>query len=179
MSPRATRPPKEGPAQPSTRRRPSLPTPGTEGGRHRRHLAERAAAPDSGVASTVDAAAAETSREPISWIEMSQPAASVPHMAMPKLMGQPAYARPPRPLAVETPRPLDPDDLPIEAFRSEEDQQLAARLASRGADLRRRPGSRRSVRRASAGCGASPGGSWGAADPTMAAGLVGGGVAQR
>ena len=135
MSPRATRPPKEGPAQPSTRRRPSLPT------RGRKTAADGAtAATDSGVASTVESVAAETPREPISWIEMSQPAASVPHMAMPKLMGQPAYARPPRPLAVETPRPLDPDDLPIEAFRSEEDQQLAARLASRGADRNDVPG---------------------------------------
>ena len=136
MSPRATRPPKEGPAQPSTRRRPSLPT--TRG---RKAAAANGASPsgagatDSGVASTVDATATETTREPISWIEMSQPAASVPHMAMPKLIGQPAYARPPRPLAVETPRPLDPDDLPIEAFRSEEDQELAARLARRSADF--------------------------------------------
>jgi len=82
---------------------------------------------------TIDPAVAEPPRQPISWLEMSQPAAAVPHMAMPRLMGQPAYARPPRPVAVETPRPLDPDDLPIEAFRSEEDQQLAARLA-RGAN---------------------------------------------
>jgi hypothetical protein len=127
LSPRATRPPKEGPAQPSTRRRPSLPTRGRKAAAN----GASAGAPDPGIASTVDTAATETPREPISWIEMSQPAASVPHMAMPKLMGQPAYARPPRPLAVETPRPLDPDDLPIEAFRSEEDQQLAARLARR------------------------------------------------
>ena len=127
MSPRATRPSKEGPAQPSTRRRPSLPT------RARKAAAANGSSP--GAAGTVDAAATEKPREPISWIEMSQPAASVPHMAMPKLTGQPAYARPPRPLAVETPRPLDPDDLPIEAFRSEEDQELATRLARRGAEL--------------------------------------------
>ncbi len=123
MSPRATRPPKEGLAQPSTRRRSPLPTRG------------RKAAAGNGVspapASTVEPTASETPRGPISWIEMAQPAASVPHMAMPRLIGQPAYARPPRPLAVETPRPLDQDDLPIEAFRSEEDQRLAARLASR------------------------------------------------
>jgi len=79
-----------------------------------------------------EAAAQETASAPISWVAMAQPAPSVPHMAMPRLMGQPAYARPPRPLAVETPRPMDPDDLPIEAFRSEEDRELAARLA-RGA----------------------------------------------
>ncbi len=121
MSPRATRPPKEGPAQPSTRRRPSLPA------RGRKAAAANGASPAAG--SGAEPAAAETPREPISWIEMAQPAASVPHMAMPRLMGQPAYARPPRPLAIKTPRPLDPDDLPIEAFRSEEDQQVAARLA--------------------------------------------------
>ncbi|HTS15616.1 MAG TPA: hypothetical protein VMH24_08100, partial [Candidatus Sulfotelmatobacter sp.] len=81
---------------------------------------------------TPDPTLPEAVRPPISWVEMTQPAPSVPHMAMPRLMGQPAYARPPRPLAVETPRPIDPDDLPIEAFRSEEDQALAARLV-RGA----------------------------------------------
>ncbi len=123
MSPRATRPPKEGPAQPSTRRRPTLPTRGRK--------AAAANGASAAAAGTAEPGAAEAPREPISWIEMAQPAASVPHMAMPKLMGQPAYARPPRPLAIATPRPLDPDDLPIEAFRSEEDQQLAARLANR------------------------------------------------
>ena len=46
-------------------------------------------------------------------------------MAMPQLMGAPAYARPPR-LAVESPRPLDPDDLPIQALRSPEDEALLA-----------------------------------------------------
>ena len=44
-------------------------------------------------------------------------------MAMPQLMGAPAYARPPR-LAVESPRPLDPDDLPIQALRSPEEEAL-------------------------------------------------------
>lgn len=43
------------------------------------------------------------------------------HMAMPQLMGAPAYARPPR-IVAETPRPLDPDDLPIEAMRGPEDE---------------------------------------------------------
>ncbi|HXR26970.1 MAG TPA: hypothetical protein VN771_03840 [Candidatus Baltobacteraceae bacterium] len=121
MSPRATRPPKEAAAQPSTRRRPALPTRG-----------RKAAAANGASAEAAGAANAQATREPISWIEMTQPAASVPHVAMPKLMGQPAYARPPRPLAVESPRPLDPDDLPIEAFRSEEDQRLAAQLARHG-----------------------------------------------
>ena len=47
------------------------------------------------------------------------------HMAMPHLMGQPAYARPPRPLASLTPRPFDPDDLPLEAFRTHEERDAA------------------------------------------------------
>jgi hypothetical protein len=46
-------------------------------------------------------------------------------MAMPQLMGAPAYARPPR-LVVESPRPLDPDDLPIQALRSPEEEALLA-----------------------------------------------------
>lgn len=46
-------------------------------------------------------------------------------MAMPQLMGAPAYARPPR-LVVESPRPLDPDDLPIQALRSPEEHALLA-----------------------------------------------------
>jgi hypothetical protein len=52
------------------------------------------------------------------------------HIAMPRLMGQPAYARPPRPVAV-APRPLDPDDLPLEAFMSEDELEVAATLPGR------------------------------------------------
>jgi len=48
---------------------------------------------------------------------------TVRFMAMPQLMGAPAYARPPR-IVEETPRPLDPDDLPIAAMRSPEDEAL-------------------------------------------------------
>ena len=48
---------------------------------------------------------------------------TVRYMAMPQLMGAPAYARPPR-IVDETPRPLDPDDLPIAAMRSPEDEAL-------------------------------------------------------
>lgn len=49
------------------------------------------------------------------------------HVALPKLVGAPAYARPNRP--VEPPeRPLDPDDLPIEVDRSPEEQALVARI---------------------------------------------------
>jgi hypothetical protein len=47
------------------------------------------------------------------------------HVALPKLYGAPAYARPPRP-APEVQRPLDPDDLPIEAVMTDEERELAA-----------------------------------------------------
>ena len=49
------------------------------------------------------------------------------HVALPKLYGAPAYARPPRPAAVAQ-RPLDPDDLPIEAVQTDEERELAASL---------------------------------------------------
>jgi hypothetical protein len=49
------------------------------------------------------------------------------HVALPKLYGAPAYARPAPPVE-ETPRPLDTDDLPIEAFRTSEEQELAQTL---------------------------------------------------
>jgi hypothetical protein len=40
--------------------------------------------------------------------------------ALPRLYGAPAYHRPPRPLAAPVARPFDPDDLPIEAVRTED-----------------------------------------------------------
>jgi hypothetical protein len=49
------------------------------------------------------------------------------HIALPKLYGAPAYARPAPPVD-ETPRPFDPDDLPIEAAQTEEERELAANL---------------------------------------------------
>ncbi len=49
------------------------------------------------------------------------------HVALPRLYGAPAYARPPA-VAEATPKPFDPDDLPIEAFQSEEDRAFAATL---------------------------------------------------
>jgi hypothetical protein len=49
------------------------------------------------------------------------------HVALPKLFGAPAYARPARPLeAVE--RPVDPDDLPLELERTADEIELAARM---------------------------------------------------
>jgi hypothetical protein len=49
------------------------------------------------------------------------------HVALPKLYGAPAYARP-APIVEETPRPFDPDDLPIEAAQTDEERELAASL---------------------------------------------------
>ena len=52
------------------------------------------------------------------------------HVALPKLYGAPAYARPPS-VAATVAKPFDPDDLPIEAFQSEEDRAFAATLPAR------------------------------------------------
>jgi len=49
------------------------------------------------------------------------------HIALPRLYGAPAYARPAAPFA-HTPRPLDLDDLPIAAYMTDEEIQLIARL---------------------------------------------------
>jgi hypothetical protein len=49
------------------------------------------------------------------------------HIALPKLYGAPAYARPPR-IAPKTRLPLDPDDLPIAAVQSDDERALLASL---------------------------------------------------
>jgi hypothetical protein len=49
------------------------------------------------------------------------------HVALPKLYGAPAYARP-APIVDESPRPFDPDDLPIEAAQTPEERGIAANL---------------------------------------------------
>ena len=70
------------------------------------------------------------------------------HVALPKLYGAPAYARPPK-VAATIDRPFDPDDLPIEAFQSEEDRAFAATLSARAwapggiSDARQGDGNRR------------------------------------
>jgi hypothetical protein len=50
------------------------------------------------------------------------------HVALPKLYGAPAYARPVAPVADITPRPFDPDDLPIEAIMTDEEREIASSL---------------------------------------------------
>lgn len=49
------------------------------------------------------------------------------HVALPKLFGAPAYARP-APVVAVTPRPFSPDDLPIEAVMTDEEREIAASL---------------------------------------------------
>ena len=68
------------------------------------------------------------------------------HVALPKLYGAPAYARPAA-IVDETPRPFDPDDLPIEADMTDEEREIAASLPAHayapGGALRDRDGGRR------------------------------------
>ena len=53
------------------------------------------------------------------------------HGAMPKLYGAPAYARPPALPVDPVDKPFDPDDLPLEAERTNEDAELLEQLTSR------------------------------------------------
>ena len=48
------------------------------------------------------------------------------HIALPKLYGAPAYGRP---LDIE--RPFDPDELPLEAHRTDEEQEFVELLPAR------------------------------------------------
>lgn len=48
-------------------------------------------------------------------------------VALPKLYGAPAYARPPA-AVVPSPRPFDPDQLPLEVYQTEEELRFAAHL---------------------------------------------------
>lgn len=52
-----------------------------------------------------------------------------PYFAFPKLVGAPAYARPPR-VVPESDRPFDPDDLPIVAEMTDEERAFATGLQS-------------------------------------------------
>ena len=52
------------------------------------------------------------------------------HVALPKLYGAPAYARPPGPVATVA-RPFDPDDLPIDAFMTDDERDFASTLPAR------------------------------------------------
>jgi len=53
------------------------------------------------------------------------------HMALPKLYGQPAYARPTIVPVAPIERPFDPDDMPLEIAQTNEERELVAELAAR------------------------------------------------
>jgi hypothetical protein len=57
------------------------------------------------------------------------------HVALPKLYGAPAYARPPVAVA-PGPRPFDPDGLPLEVFLTEEEREASAYLGARTYEIR-------------------------------------------
>jgi hypothetical protein len=52
------------------------------------------------------------------------------HVALPRLVGAPAYARP-RVHAETKPRPFDPDEMPITAFQTEDERDLLESLPPR------------------------------------------------
>ena len=51
-------------------------------------------------------------------------------VALPKLYGAPAYARPPAPV-VPTARPFDPDLLPLQMYQTDEERAVSASLPAR------------------------------------------------
>lgn len=53
------------------------------------------------------------------------------HVALPKLYGAPAYARPKVIPVAETPRPFDPDDLPLQAYQTPDEQEWTSALPAR------------------------------------------------
>ena len=52
------------------------------------------------------------------------------HVALPRLYGAPAYARPAA-RVVTAPRPFDPDDLPIDAYMTDDEREFASTLPAR------------------------------------------------
>jgi hypothetical protein len=56
------------------------------------------------------------------------------HIAMPKLYGAPAYARPPVAPVNPIERPFDPDDLPLEAERSDDEEATGGEIQPRPYD---------------------------------------------
>ncbi len=70
-------------------------------------------------------------------------------VALPKLYGAPAYARPPAPVS-PTPRPFDPDQLPLAVFQTEDERRYADHLPAHAYVL----GSERGDRATTSGGGA-------------------------
>ena len=52
-------------------------------------------------------------------------------VVLPQLRGQPAYARPARPVVEATPRPFDPDDLPLDIDMTPDEREFAEALPAR------------------------------------------------
>jgi hypothetical protein len=53
------------------------------------------------------------------------------HVALPKLYGAPAYARPQVVPVQRAERPFDPDELPLEAVQTEEEREIARELTGK------------------------------------------------
>ena len=51
-------------------------------------------------------------------------------VALPKLYGAPAYARPPAPIQTSA-RPFDPDQLPLQVYQTDEERTIADHLPAR------------------------------------------------
>ena len=86
------------------------------------------------------------------------------HVALPKLYGAPAYARPPAVPVKPLERPFDPDELPLEAVQTDEERELARQLRRTGTGRRRVPSprhprtdTRRCCRAGRSGSAPSPG----------------------
>ena len=52
------------------------------------------------------------------------------HVALPRLFGAPAYARPAAPVAT-MPRPFDPDDLPLVVHQTEDEREFSSSISAR------------------------------------------------
>ena len=76
------------------------------------------------------AARASHPASPLSFLGVSCVATDEQHIALPQLYGAPAYARPPA--VVEGERPFDPDELPIEAFQTDEEREFSSTLSLGG-----------------------------------------------
>lgn len=53
------------------------------------------------------------------------------HVALPKLYGAPAYARPKVIPVAEAPKPFDPDELPLTAYQTPEERDWTSELPAR------------------------------------------------
>lgn len=74
------------------------------------------------------------------------------HVALPKLYGAPAYARPPVEPVARSDRPFDPDELPLESALTDEERQLLQEQSGRSAIVAEAaPDAARQTSRASGG----------------------------